>query len=90
MFFPKSANQVSPEPLIKLLWLNQVFSFLRKNGERELLVILNLSANEDLHFEIKDEKVSGIYREVFLKKEIDLTVTKSLSLKAWDYLVYEK
>jgi len=69
---------------------NQVFSFLRKNEERELLVILNLSASDDLYLEIKDERVSGIYREVFLEKEIDLTITKNLHIKAWDYLVYEK
>ena len=36
-----------------------IFSYLRKNGEREVLVILNLSVN-DLHFEIRDEMVSGI------------------------------
>jgi len=68
----------------------QVFSFLRKNGEREVLVILNLSANDDLYFEIRDEIVSGIYRNVFSRELIDLTVIRNLAIKAWDYLIFEK
>ena len=68
----------------------QIFSYLRKHGEREVLVILNLSANENLNFEIKDEIVSGVYKNIFSGETADLTVIKTLDIKAWDYLVYEK
>ncbi len=68
----------------------KIFSFLRKTGEREVLVILNLSAIDDLHFEISGENVSGIYRNVFTGDIIDLTDNRSLVMKAWDYLVFEK
>ena len=68
----------------------QVFSFLRKNGEREVLVILNLSANDGLHVEIRNEIISGKYKNVFTGELIDFTPSKTLMIKAWDYLVLEK
>jgi len=68
----------------------QVFSFLRKNGEREVLVTLNLSANDDLHVEIRNEIISGKYKNVFTGELIDFTPSKTLMIKAWDYLVLEK
>jgi len=68
----------------------QVFSYLRKNGEREILAFLNLSANEDLHFVMSDELVSGIYTNIFTGETSDFTINKNLRMKAWDYLVYQK
>ena len=58
--------------------------------EREVLVILNLSAIDDLHFEIKEEHISGIYRNVFTGDTIDLTGSRDLAMNAWDFLVFEK
>jgi glycosidase len=69
---------------------DQIFSFLRKAADREVLVILNLSANDDLYFEINDETVSGIYKDVFSCESLDLVSNKNLRMKAWDYLVCEK
>ena len=68
----------------------KIFSYLRKTGEKEVLVILNLSAIDDLHFEITGENISGIYRNVFTGDTIDLTGSRRLTMKAWDYLVFEK
>jgi len=70
--------------------VEKIFSYLRKMGQREVLVILNLSAIDDLHFEITEENVSGNYRNVFTGDAIDLTGSKNLAMKAWDYLVFEK
>jgi hypothetical protein len=67
----------------------KIFSYLRKAKEREVLVILNLSAIDDLQFEIIGEDVSGIYRNVFTGDYIDLTI-RGLSIKGWDYLVLAK
>lgn len=69
---------------------DQIFSYLRKNAEREVLVILNLSANEDLNFGLRDETISGVYRDIFSEETVDLTIAKDLNIKAWDYLVFEK
>ena len=68
----------------------KIFSYLRKAGEREVLVILNLSAIDDLQFEIIGENVSGIYKNVFTGNSIDLTIRRKLSMKGWDYLVFGK
>lgn len=67
-----------------------IFSFLRKNGEREILVFLNLSANEDLNVEIKDEMAAGIYTNIFNKQAVDISGNKHFVMKAWEYLVYQK
>ena len=68
----------------------QIFSYLRKNGEKEILVLLNLSANEELQFEIHSEIVSGNYTNVFTGEINDFTANKNLRMKAWDYLVYQR
>ena len=68
---------------------DQVFSYLRKSGPNEVLVILNLSGN-DIHFEIKDELVSGSFEEVFSKSKHVFTSNRNLQLGAWEYLVYAK
>ena len=67
-----------------------LFCYMRENGERQLLVILNLSFIDDLHFEIKSQEVSGIYKNIFTSKSADLNSTKHLAINAWDYLVFEK
>ncbi len=69
---------------------DQVFSFLRKNAEREVLVVLNLSEKSDLHFKLEDEMISGIYTEVFTSKSTDFDSNTNLQMGAWHYLVYEK
>ena len=69
---------------------DHVFSFLRRNGESEVLVLLNLSANEDLSFEIRSELVSGKYTNIFNGETVDFTNSMDVQMKAWDYLVYQK
>lgn len=67
-----------------------VFAFLRRKGNREVLVVLNLSAERDLHFEITDPKVTGIYKNAFSGAANDFTKEKSFEMQSWEYLVYEK
>jgi alpha-amylase len=69
---------------------HQVFSYLRKNGDREVLVVLNLSAAALHHFEFMDDRIAGNYRNVFNNLIIDLDRMKPLALQAWDYQVLEK
>ncbi|MBC7873289.1 MAG: 1,4-alpha-glucan branching protein [Ferruginibacter sp.] len=67
-----------------------VFAYLRQSGNKEVLVVLNFSAQKDLHFEIVDEKVTGIFKNVFSGAANDFTTEKSFEMQPWEYLVYEK
>jgi glycosidase len=67
-----------------------VFAFLRRLGGREILVVLNLSSRDDLHFDITDENVKGIYKNIFSGAANDLSTEKSFEMQAWEFLVYEK
>jgi glycosidase len=67
-----------------------VFAFLRKKEEREVLVVLNLSANNDLHFEITDDKITGIFKNAFSSAANDFTKEKYFEMQGWEFLLYEK
>jgi glycosidase len=47
----------------------KIFSYLRKTGEKEVLVILNLSAIDDLHFEITG-RTFLVFTEMFLQVKL--------------------
>ncbi len=67
-----------------------VFAYLRKKDNKEVLVVLNLSAQKDLHFDITDEKLTGIFKNAFSGAANDFTTEKSFEMQGWEYLVYEK
>ena len=67
---------------------DHVFSYIRKNKDGEVLVILNFS-RIDIEFSIVDE-VNGKFKETFLCTEKDLSSDKSFQMNAWGYLVFEK
>jgi len=67
-----------------------VFAYLKKNGVREVLVLLNLSPENKTDIDITDEKVSGTYKNVFSGISVDLTAEKKVDIKGWKYFVYEK
>jgi glycosidase len=67
----------------------EIFAFLRKEGEKEVLVLLNFSG-KDQRFDLTDPSVSGNYRNAFSNAENDFTNEKSFEMKAWGYLVYQR
>lgn len=68
-----------------------VLAFLRKSGSREVLVVLNMSGSFDkLFFDIQDDKVTGIYKNVFSGAANDFTKERSFVMAPWEFLVYEK
>jgi glycosidase len=69
---------------------NKIFAFLRSNGEREVLVFLNLSGEDHVSFTIEDEQVKGIFSEIFLQTSTDFDSTRQLVLQAWQYFVFSK
>jgi alpha-amylase len=68
---------------------DKVMAYLRKNGQDEVLVLLNFS-NEALSCSILDEHLNGKFINVFDKEEEDFTGLKIVELQPWQYLVYEK
>ncbi|HEX7846647.1 MAG TPA: alpha-amylase family glycosyl hydrolase [Chitinophagaceae bacterium] len=66
-----------------------VFAFLRKSGEKEVLVILNLSPN-DISFEITDENIKTEFINQFSQAHYDFDTSRVLVMKPWDYIVYVK
>lgn len=68
----------------------QVLCYLRKQGDREVLVVLNLSSLPVANFEFMDDRIAGDYRNIFNNLIIDLDRMKPLALQAWDYQVLER
>lgn len=75
---------------IKTTDSKNVFAYLRKKGDREVLVILNLSEENNLVIDITDETVKGTFKNVFKGTTKDFSLDRRLSLQAWEYFVYEK
>ena len=68
---------------------NSMIGFLRKNGNNEVLTLLNFS-NEQIKFTLNSEKINGRYTNIFSKEQADLSMEKEIELLPWAYLVYEK
>lgn len=67
---------------------NRIFSFLRKNGTSEVLVILNLSTDE-VTFKFSDDKISEGYKDVFSENGSPVNKSTPITMNAWDYKVFE-
>jgi glycosidase len=66
-----------------------VFAYLRKYNEREVLVILNLSATP-VKASIIGQVATGQYKNVFSGAAIDLNPDMIFEMGKWEYRVYEK
>jgi alpha-amylase len=67
-----------------------VFIFLRRQGNREVLVILNLGYTPKISVAVIDEEVSGEFRNVFTGATHDFSSQRTFEMEAWDYLLFEK
>jgi glycosidase len=68
---------------------SRVMAYLRKSGDAEVIVLLNLSPDA-LTFDLLDSWLAGRYYDVFTGAAIDLSETKSIELAAWGYRVLSK
>ncbi len=68
---------------------DKIFAYHRKKGEREVLVLLNLSPYP-IECTIPDERMSGFYKNVFTGEEIRINGDTKISLRPWDWLVGSK
>lgn len=66
-----------------------VFAFTRQSGEQKVLVICNLSA-KPLEVKMKSSDLADSYTEVFTNQKQTFEEKATLSLKPWEYLVFEK
>jgi alpha-amylase len=67
----------------------QVLAYLRKNGPREVLVLLNLG-KQQVRFELKDAAVTGSFKNAFSAAANDFTNERFFEMRPWEFLVYEK
>jgi len=67
-----------------------IFSFLRKNGSKEILVMLNLAGDTALFTITGEEFTGGTYKDVFSGDFSVIEKNITLSLEAWGYRVFEK
>lgn len=74
---------------IKTVHEDKILSFIRKNHDDEVLVILNLSA-EKILAEIFDDNLSGKFIHIFNKDIIDFSYKQNIELQPWAYKVYAK
>jgi glycosidase len=65
---------------------DRVLAFTRKNEGKELVVILNLSA-QDVAVQLPNAPVQGKFTNVFTQQPVTVNGSFSAPLKAWEYLV---
>ncbi|MBS1934155.1 MAG: 1,4-alpha-glucan branching protein, partial [Bacteroidetes bacterium] len=68
---------------------DKIFSFSRKCGSNEVVVLLNFSG-EELLVEITDNEFGGIYKNTFTNTEADFSTNKTVKIYPWSYLVFER
>jgi alpha-amylase len=67
-----------------------VLCYLRKNGEREVFVIMNLSSSP-LSVSISDSRVKGVFTNTFSPELVnDFDYSRKFELAAWEAEVYQK
>jgi len=76
--------------LLKTGYDDKILAYLRKNGKKEVLVLLNFS-KEKINFTVESEKLKGLYRNVFNPEEkLEASTGTAFTLNPWQYLVFEK
>lgn len=67
-----------------------VFAFIRKSGEKEVLVVLNLSDKAIAALNVVDAAVKGKFTELFTEELWDANSEKKMSINGWGYKVFVK
>jgi glycosidase len=65
---------------------DRTLAFVRKYEEKELLVIVNFSAQE-IAVQLPGAQLQGKFLNVFTQQPVTVNASFSAQLKAWDYLV---
>jgi glycosidase len=83
----------SGDPAVKTIRLKtnedeKIFAFMRQNEERQVVVILNLSASSRLRIKIEEPNIIGQLTSVFSGVVIDYNDQTSFEMQPWEYLVF--
>lgn len=65
-----------------------IFAFIRKHEESEVLVILNLSNSSRIRFKITEDFIGGRFTSAFSGIETDISAPTTFEMQQWEYLVY--
>ncbi len=68
---------------------DKILAYIRKNGNNEVLVLLNFS-KEPVSFTITDDSVNSTFKNVFESKKRDFSEGKDFNFKVSDFAVFEK
>ena len=68
---------------------DKILAYTRKNGEDEVLVILNFS-KEPVNFTIQDENVNGIFKNIFDATKRDFDEGKDFNFEVSGFAVFER
>lgn len=68
---------------------DRLLVYLRKNGDAEVLTIINFSRFV-IECIIQDEKVNGTFNNVFTGDEAEIKTGSKFMMDPWTYLVFEK
>ncbi|MGV4412889.1 alpha-amylase family glycosyl hydrolase [Chryseobacterium sp. T1] len=82
------------DPAVTTYWIktsadDKIMGYIRKNGNREVLVLLNLS-DSNINFTLDSEEVNGTYTNIFSTEVQTIYKESNFLMKAYDYLVFEK
>lgn len=64
-----------------------IFAFMRKHEDNEVLILLNLSESK-MRFIIKDKFAAGKFTNAFSGNKIDIEMQTHFEMEKWGYLVY--
>ena len=68
---------------------DKVFAYLRKNGNDEVLTVLNMSKSP-VNFTVNDQNLRGSFTEIFTKQQRTFSGNDSFELPVGGYAVFEK
>lgn len=66
-----------------------VFAYLRKNGDREVMTVINFS-DHLVKFDLLPNWLQGSFREVFTGVETDFSITRNFEMEPREYWVYTR
>lgn len=66
---------------------NELFCFVRKNKEREIVVVINFS-DQPIHFQLHDLRVRGAFKNEHTGEQVE--ISSEFSIEPWGYQIYSK
>ena len=85
----RAGDEAATTTWLKTNAAGNVLAYLRKNGNREVVVLLNMS-KQHVHCSVEDDHLTGSFTDVFDKTTHDFTSRKEFEMQPWQYLVYER